>query len=185
MFRRLSALIIVSSFLVTVCSSAEIDFRSFEFFGFTISDTQEMVLDKLNNKEVEPRVANIERENYIRIQPSNQYISEGQNLDYSIGFFRNRMMAVVFFDRNRELLDRFLKDEALGPPEISTRMATSPDPSDTDTSYTIYTWIQNEIKVICTINDKIGNLKYHIFNLEVKEQYDQHIEEMLADDPYY
>ena len=163
----------MSSFLVTVCSSAEIDFRSFEFFGFTISDTQEMVLDKLSSKEVEPKVIYWEREKSTDIYPSNQILHEGKNMDYQFWYFDNRIIRMTFFDRSKKLLDRFLKDNTLGSPDLSTRTTSPPS-----TSYTIYTWIQNGIEFICTIDNQTGDLSYDIINMEVYEQYDKHIDEI-------
>lgn len=141
-------------------------------YGFDMLAKKSEMLNFLSDFEIEPRI-HYDPEIYLTtIEPSNQMIHEQLNLDYAVVFFKERIMAIGFYNKDHSYRDFLIKE--YGPGDTIQR-----DGSENEFKWQIDGYIVRLI--IMSDSDFI----YRIRSIDVYNQYDSFLEERAKIDPYF
>lgn len=168
-------LLFISSFLVFLLSisyAQEYQHTLLKPYGFDMLAKKSEMLNFLSEFEIEPRI-HYDPEIYLTtIEPSNQIVHEQLNLDYAVVFFRERIMAIGFYNKDHSYRDFLIKE--YGPGDTIQR----------DGSESEFKWeIDGYIVRLIIMND--SDFIYRIRSIDVYNQYDSFLEERAKIDPYF
>lgn len=143
------------------------------FFNFTLSDNQLDVLSKLDNYKSKIEIIEDKKYRFVTIAPENQILSEQENLDFSIGLFKDKILSMIFYNRDKDLFEELLEISDIDP------IVSNNETEDK------YEWNIGTISITCWIETGSAFVTYQIFNEEVSDDYDVFVDEIMGDDPFF
>lgn len=129
----------------------------FDFFGFKMNDTQESVIERL--KAQGKKIEVYENDGYYEIEPEDQDIMLGINLDYKISFFNGSVFQIQKFVEDSSYKDYLMNK--LGSDSLHI-----------DHSRDEYIWSFDNIEVKFIVDTYEPMLK--VLNKKVLDEYDRH-----------